>query len=132
MAAVRKSGLLLLLLCAGCAPRHAEPPSVTVIASYSRNITLALTPSAPKSYDPTAFTVHLAKADGKPVRGAAVVVALSMPAMAMGENAVTLRETAPGTYVGVGRFTMAGDWRATVTVSGTTGHRVQAFPLKVQ
>jgi len=66
------------------------------------------------------------------VRGATVSLRLEMPAMAMGDNVVTTRETAAGTYAGMGRFTMAGAWRVTASAAQGPARTKQAFPVEVR
>ena len=123
-------GLGGLLLCAGCAPHPAAPAPPAAQAAWT--LTFAASPPAPKSYDPAALTVRVRDAAGRPVRGAAVTLALSMPAMEMGRNEVTARETSPGVYTGTGRFTMSGDWQVAAAAAGASGRRTQMFSLKVQ
>ena len=99
------------------------------------HLALDMTPRPVTSLDPTAFRVRITDAAGQPVRGAAVTVRLDMPAMAMGDNGITTRETTAGTYAGTGRFTMAGTWRVTVTASKgpeRTMRAVQAFAVEVR
>ena len=55
-----------------------------------------------------------------------------MPAMPMGDNTQTLRETRTGEYGGTGRFTMAGAWRVTVTAARGAQQAVQEFPMEVR
>ncbi len=121
-----RAGGLLLLLCAGCAP-HSAPPSAA--PNPRLHLTLETTPRPPTSLDPTTFTVQVTDAAGKPVSGATATAWLFMPGMDMGDDTVTLREKANGTYAGTGRFTMAGAWRVTVSVSKGADHATQSFDL---
>ena len=123
-------GLALLLLCGGCAPRPAPPP----VEALNPKLRLALdrTPRPLRSLDPTALTVRVTDAAGRPVRGAAVSLRLDMPTMPMGDNGVTTRETMAGTYTGTGRFTMAGAWHVTVTAAKGPERATQAFRLEVR
>jgi len=126
-----RAGLaLLLVLCAGCAPHPAAPPA----EARNPNLTLELdvAPRPATSLDPTRLTVRVTDAAGKSVSGADVTLRLDMPAMPMGENAVRTRETTAGTYAGMGRFTMAGAWRVTVTASKGPERATQAFPVGVR
>jgi len=123
-------GALLLLLCAGCAPHPAAPP--VEARNPQMNLALDMTPRPATSLDPTALSVRITDAAGKPVRGAAVTLRLDMPAMAMGDNRVTAHETTAGVYVGMGRFTMAGAWCVTVTAVKEPGRATQVFPVKAR
>ncbi len=84
-------------------------------------ITLRTDPDPPRNGDNT-FVVTVKDAQGAPVTDAAVAVRLymapmpsmNMPAM---KSDVALLHVAGGEYRGQGRFTMAGRWDATVTVT---------------
>lgn len=119
----------LLLVCGGCAP-HAAPRAE--VRNPKLTLTLDTTPRLPASLDPTVLTVRVTDAGKKPVRGAIVTLQLDMPAMPMGRNEVMARETQAGTYVGTGRFTMAGAWRVTVTAVKGTERATQVFPVKAR
>lgn len=123
-------GAILLLLCAGCAPKAVEAPREA--PNPNLHLALATMPRLPRSLDPAALVVRVTNRMGKPVSGAKVIVSLAMPTMDMGENKVTMNEGAEGTYAGTGRFTMAGAWRVTVSVSEGADSATQAFPLQVQ
>ncbi len=132
-----RGGIFLLLLCAGCAPRPATPSTQADTPPEKLNpslhITLGTSPSTPTSLDPTAFIARLTDAAGKPVSRAHLSLALSMPSMDMGDNFVQVSETATqGTYRGTGRFTMAGDWRAVVSVSAGADRAAQTFSFQVR
>lgn len=118
------------MLCAGCAPHPAAPP--VEARNPKMNLALEMMPRPATSLDPTALTVRVTDAAGKPVSGAAVALRLDMPAMPMGDNAVTARETTAGAYAGTGRFTMAGAWRVTVTAVKGPERATQAFPVEVR
>jgi len=122
--------IIFFLLCSGCAP---HPPAPTR-EEPNPHLTLALgiAPRPATSLDPTVFTVRVTDAAGKPLSGVRVEVALAMPVMEMGRNAVVMQETRAGTYIGTGRFTMAGDWRATVTASQGGEHAARNFPVQVR
>ena len=125
-----RGGLLLTLLCAGCAPRAAAPPAGA--RDPRLNLALGITPRPILSLDPAALTVRVTDAAGRPVRGATVSLHLEMPAMAMGDNVVTTRETAAGSYAGTGRFTMAGTWRVTASATQGPARTERAFPVEVR
>jgi len=91
-------------------------------------------PTHPRQLDPIPFKVTYTDAAGKPVRGASVVLDLSMPDMAMPENKVVCKETGPGVYEGSGHFTMAGRWKIDVTAkqSGIPPMRQSIDPIAVE
>lgn len=125
-----RQGIVLALLCAGCAPHPAAPPVET--RNPNLHLALDMTPRPPTSLDPTVLTVRVTDAAGKPVSGATVTINLDMPAMPMGRNEVKAGETRAGTYVGMGRFTMAGAWRVTVTARKRSERATQGFPVEVR
>lgn len=116
-------------LLGGCTGQSApKPPADTA----HWRIAFSVTPRQPRQLDPAQFQVQVTDKNKKPVSGAAVTARLVMPAMDMGRNAVTLHETTPGTYTGTGRFTMPGNWEATVSADKGAAHRSQTFPLSVR
>lgn len=96
------------------------------------NLALDMTPRPVMSLDPTALTVRIRDAAGRPVSGATVTLRLDMPAMPMGRNEVRARETMAGAYAGTGRFTMAGAWRVAVTAVKGPERASRAFPVEVR
>lgn len=124
-----------VLLCAGCAPKQTPPPAPPLTAApamSSKQVTLGWTPKQPRSLDPTQFTVHLFGAGGQPQSAGSVSLSLAMPTMDMGQNEVKLKATAPGVYVGTGRFSMAGGWWATVKVSTGGAVKTVVVPISVK
>jgi hypothetical protein len=126
-----RAGFLLALLSSGCAP-HPTTSVVQNAPNPKLAMTLEMTPRPVTSLDPTIFNVRLHDASGKPVSGAKVQISLAMPAMPMGDNTQTLRETREGEYGGTGRFTMAGAWRVTVTAASGSEQTAQTFPQSVR
>ena len=122
---------LALLLAAGCS--HPAPRAALPVPTPGK-ITLLVTPIPPRSLDPAQFRAQIADKSGRPVTGATVSVSLSMPAMDMGRNVVALKEitATPGTYVGIGRFTMSGEWQAAVTADKDAVHQSQTLPISVR
>jgi nitrogen fixation protein FixH len=93
---------------------------------------LTVLPAAPRQLDPAQFRVQITDSrTGKPVNGAAVIVQLVMPAMDMGRNQVTAQAGAAGVYTASGRFTMPGNWEATVQADKGAAHQTQSFPVLV-
>ena len=121
---------LALLLCAGCTPHPAALPREDL--NPDLRLALDTTPNPPSSLDPTTFTVRASDAKGRPVSGATVSVRLDMPAMPMGDNGIGLKPGVVGAYTGTGRFTMAGDWRVTVTAAQGGRSATQGFSLRVR
>jgi len=126
--------LLAALLCAGCARQHSPPlaPPQVIPASASKQITLDWTPKTPRSLDPTQFIVRVFDAEGQPQAADKATLSLAMPTMDMGKNDVALKATAPGVYTGTGRFTMAGGWWATVTVSTGGAVKTTVVPITAE
>lgn len=120
----------LLLLPVGCArPKPAAPPAPV---SPNLHISLTISPAPPRQLDLSVFTVTVMDAQSRPVKEANVSVRLTMPTMAMPENVVTPKPVEAGTWVGAGRFTMAGTWQATVTATQGADKTTQAFPVTVK
>ena len=123
--------LLTAMLSAGCVPRHAIAP--TPVLPHTFAIQMKTHPTYPAQMDGTQFQAQIADKGSRPVSRAAVSISLAMPGMDMGRNVVTLKEMAatPGTYTGMGRFTMSGNWQATVSADRGTVHQSQVFPIVV-
>ena len=81
---------------------------------------------------PGAVSVQITDDKGKPVTGATVAVQLAMPAMDMGRNQAAAQAGAAGVYTASGRFTMPGDWQATVQADKGAAHQSQSFPVTVK
>ncbi len=127
--------ILAALLCAGCAPKQVPPPippPLVTPAPASKQITLDWTPKMPRSLDPTQFTVRVFDAAGQPQAAQKVTLGLAMPTMDMGKNDVALKPTSPGVYTGIGRFTMAGGWWATVTVHTGGAVKTTVVPITAE
>ena len=99
----------------------ASPPERSRAEASRYAIALRTDPDPPRNGDNT-FVVTVKDPDGAPVSDATVAVRLymapmpsmNMPAM---KSDVALLHVAGGEYRGQGRFTMAGRWDATVTVT---------------
>lgn len=114
---------------AGCSPPFRPlPPADTA----HWKIAFSVTPRQPRQLDPALFQVQVTDSKNKLVSGAAVTAGLAMPAMDMGRNAVPLHETTPGNYTGTGRFTMPGNWAATVAADKGAAHQSRTFPVSVR
>ncbi len=120
-----------LILGAGCT--KSTPVEHTAVDTAHWRMALTCTPAAPRQLDPAQFRVQLTDSAGEPVAGAVVTLALAMPTMDMGRNEVPATASgAPGVYTGTGRFTMPGDWSATVQASKGDRQQVQSFPIAVR
>ena len=130
--------LLAPFLSASCAPRDfraAQSAPYFVTARNSSRGTAVLGVSGLKPLAISHFQVSLARNPpaARPLGAFRVHVALSMPAMPMPPNVVSLREITPGAYVGEGTFTMAGDWTVTVIADGPAReHDVWVFPVAIK
>jgi putative copper export protein len=84
----------------------------------ARNYTVTMRVS-PDIFGTNTFTVTLKDAAGRPVAGAHVLIETDSLDMDMGIQTIHLRElgaAAPGSYSGQSELTMAGHWKATVTL----------------
>jgi hypothetical protein len=88
-----------------------------------------LAPRPVRGLEDMTFTVRATR-EGAPVAGATGLLELSMPAMYMGENRVTLVEAEPGLYRGRGTVVRcpSGEraWAAAVTLQPPGGARLTA------
>ena len=144
--------LLSLTIISGCGERQeaAEAPAATTTTPPSTTaapattdataaslgaaqaagpfqVTLTAVPEEPKEGE-TQFVATIMR-DGKPVEGADVELALSMPTMNMGGPTVELDHKEGGRYEREANLSMGGMWQATVTVKdeGETGTATYTF-----
>lgn len=120
---------VLLLWAGGCGPKPAPPPAWP---DSTLQVSLQLPPGPIRQLDPTPLTVRLRDERNRPIDGAQVIIDLSMPDMDMGKNQVVATPQDGGIYSGKGRFTMAGEWQAAVTVSRAGRRTTQSFPVHVE
>jgi copper transport protein len=95
-------------------------PVAAVAAKNGYKLTLRVTPN--RAAVPNDFTVQLSR-NGQPVRGADIVIRVSMLDMEMGEQEYRLSETAPGVYTHAApALVMVGHWGLSfeVTPRGST------------
>lgn len=79
------------------------------------------------------LTITVTGPDGAPVKDAAITIAVAMTTMDMGTAHPKVTNNGDGTYSANVSFTMAGSWRATVTVEAQGQSRaVQHFDFKAQ
>jgi len=80
-------------------------------------LSAALSPSPPRQ-GPEVVTIAVKDPTGKPVSGATVKVASSMPTMSMTGPTVSARESKPGVYTAKINLNFATTWRFDVTAAG--------------
>jgi hypothetical protein len=112
----------ILVLLAAC--QHRKRPEAWTMS-------LTTTPQVPAVDRDTTFTLHIRKANGEPLANAAARLSLEMTFMDMGPNVVQLQAGDPGTYVGKGRFTMAGEWDCRAIVKSGNEEQQQIFHYKI-
>lgn len=126
----RKLSLLTALVWAGgCGPRPAAPP---VRSDPALQVVLQSPLHPIRQLDPTPLRVLVRDQQNQPVSDAKISIDLTMPDMDMGKNRVVPTYQGLGVYTGTGRFTMAGEWRATVTVWRGAHHSARSFPVQVK
>ena len=139
----RKAGIRLSLLSAavsclllwGC-PNAVQPGPESVGGQkagaptpVTAPVDLSLSPSAPRAYTPTTFTV---RAHPDPGPGAVVTIELTMPSMRMPPTRVQTHSAGQGNYTGQGAFSMPGTWHAEITLSarGKESKKIVAVDVK--
>jgi hypothetical protein len=97
--------------------------STTASPHDTLRVSATFNPAPPKKGSET-ITVTVKDANGKPVKGATVKIASSMPSMSMGGPSLTARETVPGTYSAKANLAFATTWVFDVSASagGKSGH----------
>lgn len=80
------------------------------------NVTLALSPYPPLSFQKTDFSVTLTDENGQAITDATIALDLTMPEMPMPANLVDVQHSGQGVYSSPGRFTMRGWWRIEVII----------------
>ena len=97
-------------------------------------ITFDISPKPVKVMNDLTFAVTLTTKD-KPVRGASVMIDLTMPGMFMGKNAVKLKEGTEGAHTGRGVIVRcpSGEktWQASVVVRRADKTTIAAFTFEV-
>lgn len=80
------------------------------------NISLALSPYPPVSFQSANFDVTLTDATGQAITDAKIALDLTMPAMPMPPNKLEAQHAGNGRYHATGRFTMPDWWRIEVII----------------
>ena len=80
------------------------------------NVTVALTPFPPASFQNGNFLITLTDAKGQAITDAKVSLDLTMPSMRMPSNKPNAQHVGDGKYTASGLWTMRGWWRIQVTI----------------
>ncbi|MGH2516564.1 MAG: FixH family protein, partial [Ktedonobacterales bacterium] len=99
-------------------------PAGTVIQTRDVGGQIVSLTAIPGQYGTYTFIVEAQDAQGTPIQGAAVSIALTMPSMTMTPLDVPLGPTTPavpGAYQAKGVLTMVGQWQAIVQVKPANG-----------
>jgi membrane fusion protein, copper/silver efflux system len=126
--AVLVTGMVVAVALRRPAGGRGLPPGTATHAVGTLRIGVANRPDPPRTGE-NVMTVALRDAGDRPVRGAAVQIAVSMPAMgAMPymESRAKVREIAPGLYRGEYGLAMGGDWDVNVRATPPEGAPIQA------
>ncbi len=112
----------------GAAPTNA-PTNMSTQKAGNWNVTLALTPYPPVSFQPTTFDITITDEKGSAVSDAKVSLDLTMPSMWMPSNKPTAQSLGEGKYQATGRFTMRGGWQIAVIVERGAEKQTAYFQL---
>ena len=129
---IRNCFLISFFLCwlslAGCSVN-----SSSALTSQNNGIsaTLSLEPSSPVAMENTTFTVKLMK-DNQPVKGAEIILNLTMPGMKMPQNRFNALENEPGSYSSTTLLSMAGDWHLQANVAQNKEDYIFDFDFKAR
>jgi len=99
-----------------------NPPGVTLPENTAMqkigtlNVTLALTPYPPASFQTGNFLVTLTDSEGQAITDAKITLDLTMPAMRMPTNKPQATHTGDGKYTASAMWTMRGQWRIQVII----------------
>ncbi|MBM3128277.1 MAG: FixH family protein [Chloroflexi bacterium] len=93
------------------------------------NVTLALTPYPPVSFQQTTFDIAITDEKGNAVSDAKVSLDLTMPSMWMPDNQPPTQSLGSGKYRALGRFTMRGDWQIAVIIERGSEKQTAYFKL---
>jgi len=80
-------------------------------------VSAAFNPNPPSAKGPDTIVVSVKDASGKPLSGATVKIATSMPTMSMKGANLIARDSGHGTYIAVAKLTYATKWAFDVTAS---------------
>ena len=116
----------IVLLAGGCAGKTEKSQT-----NASLNVATTFAPDPP-TQGPETITVTLTDASGAPVKGAAVRISSSMPAMSMTGPTVTGSDNGDGTYTAHMKLSYATSWKFAIaaTVNGNKAASVVTKDVK--
>lgn len=97
--------------------RTAAPATAAQTQGNALVVSAAFNPNPPSAKGTDRIIVSVRDASGKPVRGATVKIATSMPTMAMKGADVVARESSPGTYTANAKLNYATKWAFEITAN---------------
>ncbi|MBI4789659.1 MAG: FixH family protein [Chloroflexi bacterium] len=99
-------------------PKDSNLPDNTAAQKVGNlNVTLAISPYPPASFQQGTFDITLADAEGKAITDAKVSLDLTMPAMWMPPSKPEAQSIGSGKYRASARWTMRGQWRIEVIIT---------------
>ena len=108
-------------------PKDGNLPDNTAAQKVGNlNVTIAISPYPPASFQQGAFDITLADAEGKAITDAKVSLDLTMPAMWMPPSKPDAQHVGSGKYRASARWTMRGQWRIEVIIT-RGGEKQSAF-----
>ena len=110
-------------------PSNALPANAATQKAGNLNVTLALTPFPPVSFQQTTFDITITDEKGNAVSDAKVSLDLTMPSMWMPSNKPQAQSLGAGKYQATGRFTMRGGWQIAVIVERGSEKQTAFFQL---
>ena len=108
---------------------NALPANAATQKAGNLNVTLALTPFPPVSFQQTTFDITITDEKGNAVSDAQVSLDLTMPSMWMPSNKPQAQSLGTGKYQATGRFTMRGGWQIAVIVERGSEKQTAFFQL---
>jgi hypothetical protein len=111
------------------APSSAPSANTATEKAGNLNVTLALTPYPPVSFQPTTFDITVTDEKGNAVPDAKIMLDLTMPSMRMPSNKPQAQSIGSGKYQAIGRFTMRGDWQIAVIIERGSEKQTAYFKL---
>ena len=108
---------------------NALPRNAATQKAGTLNVTLALTPFPPVSFQQTTFDITITDEKGNAVSDAKVSLDLTMPSMWMPSNKPQAQSLGAGKYQATGRFTMRGGWQIAVIIERGAEKQTAYFQL---
>lgn len=101
------------------------------MTAQALNMSMTFAPNPPRQGTET-VTVMLSDGAHKPVSGARVTIATSMPAMSMGGPAVTAAQVRAGVYVAKFTLNFATQWKFEITAKSGTRSITRSYTRTVE